>query len=231
MYKQLYLDYLAETITKKDGKKSPRVKNPKKWEQVISTSKNGNFIDIEKLINEGKKIWIWSDHHFNHKNIIKFSDRPYHSLEHMAECFIQNYLDIVSEGDICIFAGDIVFGSTTNFNELIMNRFFKSYNILVFGNHDFDNKKMKKLDFDETHLILNFKYKGKDIVISHYPFFIKGKNFINVHGHIHTHKSAFSHQINISVEAIDYKPILLNDLLKYTSLKECALNKTNKETV
>ncbi len=210
-----YLDFITEIIKSKDGKLRPRLRNPESWRKIIDVNLSGSFLDIEAEIKKDRKIWIWSDHHFYHQNVIKYSERPFDSVEEMNNHFIQTYNDTVGDDDICIFAGDVTFKSTSLFLKDILPKIKKGYKVLVIGNHDIDKKKVRKLNFDETVLVLDFKYNGHTVVVSHIPFFIQNENFINVHGHIHNYKSEHNHQINVSVEAINYKPVLITDLLDF----------------
>lgn len=212
--RQEYLNYLAEPIENWEGKIKPRVRHPLKWEKVESKSLTGVYVDIEKAMKEGRNVWIWSDHHFFHKNVIDFCNRPYKDVEEMNAEMIKTYKKYVKKGDICIWAGDVTFKGNTVFNEDIYPHFKDGYNILVIGNHDFMNKNVRNLNFDENHLIITLNYKNKKVAITHIPFETKDNNFINVHGHIHDKESEFNHQINVSIEALDFKPVLLQDILE-----------------
>jgi calcineurin-like phosphoesterase family protein len=211
--RQKYLDYLTIPVPHDDGNIRPRLRGSERWKSIEDNSINDSFIDILEAINSGRKVWIWSDHHFYHKNVIKYSNRPYKDVEDMNQQLIDTYNEIVGEDDICIFAGDVTFKSTTLFREEILPKLNKGYKILVIGNHDFDKKKVRNLGFDENLLVLEFDYKGQKIVVSHIPFCADGIDFINVHGHIHQYEPEFEHQINISVEATNYKPVCLKELL------------------
>ncbi len=207
-----YLKFLSTPIEHYDGKIRPPVKHVAKWEIIESSSINGLFIDLENKL-ENEDVWIWSDQHFNHENVIKYGKRPYKGSEDMNTQLIQNYLNTVKEGDVCIWAGDIFFKSKEAFRNEILPLLDKTYNILVVGNHDFQGQAIKDMGFDEIHLILDFKYNDKRCVISHYPFIIENEIFTNIHGHIHQNESEHPHQINVSVEAINYHPVLLRDLI------------------
>jgi calcineurin-like phosphoesterase family protein len=208
--KKKYLDHLSELVTW-DGVERPRVRHPLKWTTLRNHSKSGNFVDLE---NTDKNIWIWSDHHFRHERVISMCNRPFKSVEEMMDTFVNNYNEVVKEGDIVIWAGDITFKSTTHANEEILPLFNKTYNIQVVGNHDFNKKKIRTLDFDERHLLIKLKINKKLVVITHYPFGNEDENFINVHGHTHNRNTDKKHQLNVSVENIDYKPVNLKELIK-----------------
>lgn len=207
-----YLSFLAEPILHHDGKTRPRVRHPMKWAKINPTSKTDSFVSITSLLLE-KDVWIWSDHHFYHEKVIQYSNRPSIDADSMNALMIKNYIETVKEGDVCIWAGDIFFKSPELFKNEILPLLNKTYNILVVGNHDFNGKKVKDMGFDEVHLLLEFDYKDKHCVVSHYPFHLTDLDFVNVHGHIHQNKSEFPHQINVSVEAINYKPVSLKELL------------------
>lgn len=207
-----YLNFLATPIKHYDGSIRPPVRHPMKWSKIESKSKTGEFINLEEaLLN--KNVWIWSDQHFNHENVIKYGKRPYSGSEDMNTQMIENYYNTVKEGDICIWAGDIFFKSKEVFNTEIMPLLDKTYNILVVGNHDFQGKEVKNMDFDEVHLLLDFNFNDERVVVTHYPFLIEGETFVNVHGHIHQNESEHPHQINVSVEALHYHPAKITDLL------------------
>jgi calcineurin-like phosphoesterase family protein len=208
--RQKYLEHLSE-IVKYDGQNPrPRVRHPAKWHNINSVSKTNDFINLETT---KKTIWIWSDHHFRHNRVIAMCNRPYRDMDEMISSFVDNFNNTVNAGDICIWGGDVTFKGNIHFNEEIMPLFKKCYNIQVVGNHDFNNKNPRNLNFDERHLLLDLNLKSKKVVISHYPFGKPNDGFINVHGHIHGYDSEYLHQINVCVEKTNYKPIKLLDLI------------------
>jgi len=209
--KEKYLDFLSETVINEDGSQRPRVRYPMKWKNVKSTSKSGDFIDLTTF--EGD-IWLWSDPHFEHKRVIEFCNRPFPSIDDMKMAMVNNYNNTISEGDVCIWGGDIVFGSTTYANEETLPLFKKGYNIQVMGNHDFNKKKIRPLEFDERHLLINIVIDDVEIIITHYPCKYNNRDLLNIHGHIHHKKSEEPYQFNISVDAIGFKPINMTKILK-----------------
>ncbi len=49
-----------------------------------------------------------ADTHFNHKNIIKYCNRPFEDSKEMNEYIINRWNSIVSENDIVYHLGDLV---------------------------------------------------------------------------------------------------------------------------
>lgn len=66
-----------------------------------------------------RDIWLISDTHFNHANILKFTDsrtglpvRPgFESVDHMNEHMIERWNSVVKPGDIVYHLGDVVMGN------------------------------------------------------------------------------------------------------------------------
>ncbi len=209
---EYYLDFIATPVKQYDGVVRPPVSSPLKWSNIRSTSLSGTFMDLESYLKKND-VWIWSDQHFQHENVIRYTDRPFDNTENMNLALIENYKNTVKEGDVVIWAGDLFFGSIESFIENIMPHFNKTYNVLVVGNHDFKKKVVKAIPFDETHLLLDLNIDGERVVITHLPFGKPEDGFKNVHGHIHQYPSEETHQINVSVEMLDYAPVKIKSLL------------------
>lgn len=150
------------------------------------------------------KIWVTSDNHFFHKNIIKYCNRPFNSVEDMNEYMIKRWNKKVRKRDIVLHLGDFAF----KHQDREVRRRLNGTIILIMGNHDY--KSMKHNGFIVIDKILRIG----NLLFSHSPLPIEKipKGFINVHGHIH-HKKSYS-GINVSVENTDYEPVELDSLLK-----------------
>lgn len=163
-------------------------------------------------------IYLISDTHFNHANIIKYCKRPFSNIENMNKVIIQNWNDIVKENDVVFHLGDLGLGKREEVFNLVKNLNGKKY--LLKGNHDkWCDSTYSDLGFQviENPYILK-EYK---IILSHIP--IPDCNiphgFINVHGHIHNNKLyecienydpkefSLNIHVNVSCEKINYSPI------------------------
>lgn len=168
-----------------------------------------------------RKIWVISDTHFNHKNILNFKNdadvktRPeFNDLDHMNEIIIDNWNNTVHPDDIVYHLGDVYFGSNEK-ADLILKR-LNGAKRLILGNHDDPKAKPILNNFQKIMLWRHFQLDGKRIILSHMPLHPSafGKYEYNFHGHIHQNESPSKAHINVCVEKTNYTPVLLTDLIK-----------------
>ena len=81
-----------------------------------------------------KNIFFTSDHHFGHKNIIKFSNRPFASVEEMDETMIERWNEKVNPEDEVYHLGDVALCSPSKLRKILARLNGKIY--LIKGNHE-----------------------------------------------------------------------------------------------
>lgn len=142
------------------------------------------------------KIWMISDLHFNHLNMLKFEpeSRPFNTVEEMNETLIKNWNDRVSEEDRVYVVGDFFMG---RFDEIppILQR-LKGKITLIRGNHDTPNRiELYKEWGIEVKDIEYLTYKGRFFILCHFPIaspeFIEmvckdNSEVVCLYGHIHS---------------------------------------------
>jgi len=141
------------------------------------------------------RIWITSDHHFFHRNIIKYCNRPFNSVSEMNEFMIKKWNEKVGDNDIVLHLGDFAFKGRAR---EIRNRLNGTI-ILIRGNHDYN------LTEGEGFIIVDGSLTIGNKILSHRPLEIIPEGFINIFGHIH-HNKAYSGEC-VCVEQTNYEPI------------------------
>ena len=217
--------------------------------EKFSRSFPNNVIDIngkskEKLLrcikwvlNKGRKnmeeldnIFLTSDQHFFHGNIIKYCNRPWNSgkdsdgniivtqndIDEMNEEMIRRWNSVVPNDGIVYHLGDFALGDRNKIKE-ILPRLNGKIN-LIMGNHD-----TKSVDFyyecgfnrvyDHPILLKDF------FILSHEPISFLNKNscFGNIYGHVHDSDVYKTFSVNsccVCVERHDYKPINLKYIIE-----------------
>lgn len=170
-------------------------------------------------------IYFISDFHFNHKNIIQYSNRPFEDLEIMENELINNYNSIVTNEDIVYFLGDFSMGKHFKSNDGRILKELNGTKYMILGNHDFNFKTINDIGLPEKINKINAQKYWRDVgftdvfinpiilenyyILSHGP--ILGLNetqiFANIHGHTHTVSLNAKNYVNVCVEVTDYKPI------------------------
>jgi len=145
----------------------------------------------------GKNIWFTSDIHFNHKNIIKYCQRPWETVDEMNEALIANWNSVVKKDDTVFILGDIGFGSVTKTVELVSR--LNGHKILLPGNHDreFIHKEEVRALFDDILPLAYIKIEEFHIYLCHFPFlcfdgaYSGEKATWQLFGHCHSKKGSF----------------------------------------
>ena len=160
------------------------------------------------------KIFVTSDTHFFHENIIKYCNRPWSSAEEMNEGMIANWNNVVGSDDIVIHLGDFCFGGRQKV-ESVFNRLNGEID-LVLGNHD-------KLKISDYYAIGFHRVYDRPVVydnffvMSHAPLqWIKeGDVYYNVFGHVHDmplYRTWTKNSCCACVERHNYTPILFETI-------------------
>lgn len=156
------------------------------------------------------KNWYTSDHHFNHKNIIKYCNRPFASVDEMNEVMIERWNEVVGPGDVVYHCGDFAFGSARDIAGVLER--LNGAKFLVLGNHDRKTKSGNaSLGFSGVFDSLIVEDSGLFLAMNHRPRF---DNFtkpcdIYLYGHVHNNEvpDAPPNWVNICVEMTDYRPV------------------------
>lgn len=167
-----------------------------------------------------KNIWVISDTHFNHSNILNFKDKQdkkfrgdlFKDISHMNETMIENWNSVIKPEDKVYHLGDVYFGRQDEADNILSRLNGKKR--LILGNHDDGKDSVLKKHFQKIMLWRIFK--EFNCLLSHVPIHRESfrKVDYNVHGHIHEKPSYGKEYINVSVEQISYTPVHIEDLAR-----------------
>lgn len=176
----------------------------------MNTYYQSELFTINKLMN----VFVISDHHFYHNNIIRYCNRPFETIIDMHNVMINKWNSVVKENDTVLHLGDFSFG-----NKRIVSRVRKHLNgkiYMVKGNHD----KHGVSWYNNVGIFMIKKpFMISNFLFSHAPKYDIEENIIQIHGHSHNKiplltKSGSNKFYNVSVENINYTPIKIKELLK-----------------
>jgi calcineurin-like phosphoesterase family protein len=130
----------------------------------------------------------------------------------MNNVMISNWNACVKPTDTVIHLGDFCL-SCDNHQLRQLRDQLNGTIFLLPGNHDYPSR-LKNFDIivlsqwrEENTLLFG------DLILSHRPLADIPMGLVNVHGHIHNHKSYGKH-INVSVDATDFTPVKLEDIIE-----------------
>ena len=150
-----------------------------------------------------------SDPHFSHRNMAirrGFKDEHEHD-EHIIKC----WNSVVNTKDVTYILGDITMEKA---NYEILDR-LKGVKHIILGNHDEGNH--TKVLQQYVNKIAGVIYYKKNFILTHAPIHpceLEYRFKYNIHGHVHENTLDDARYINVSMEAIDYTPKLLTELIK-----------------
>ena len=181
------------------------------------------YKDIYDMLCEkypNRKIYVISDEHFYHSNIIKYERNEFNNIEEMHEYIIKKHNEVVGTHDIVIFLGDFSF-KKSGIKEILTK--MNGHKYLLLGNHDnidliksYGALGLEKVFVNPIKIDNNYlsHYPLKEDELDNFNFNLLVKEFnksdgINYHGHIHTRDKGELPFVNVCCEANDYKPVLI----------------------
>jgi calcineurin-like phosphoesterase family protein len=163
-------------------------------------------------------IWVISDTHFNHENIIGYGQRPFYNVTDMNETMIERWNSVVKDTDKIYHLGDVYMSDGDRMNSILHR--LKGKKRLILGNHDNGRDQILQKHFKKIDVWRDFRDFG--LLLTHVPVhqsalrrgFKRGKeeSLVNIHGHIHQNKSPDGPYRCVCVEHTDYFPINIEEL-------------------
>ena len=170
-------------------------------------------------------VFLVADPHFGHKGVCKFLGpdgaaklRPWDSPEEMDEALVANWNDTVRPKDKVYVLGDVVI----NRKALATVGRLNGDKVLIKGNHDI----FRLEDYTPYFRDVRGYHVMNGLLLSHIPVHEDSlaRFGTNVHGHLHANqvmktdangvRSIDPRYVCVSVEQIDFRPVLFENLLK-----------------
>lgn len=165
-----------------------------------------------------------ADPHFGHKNILKFSKRPFHSIDDHDATLIANWNKKVKPDDEVYILGDLTMSKSGEYANALLKQ-LNGRKYLIKGNHE---KYLNDPTFDSSlyewikdyHA---FNHNGIKFVLFHYPI-LEWDGFyrdsIHLYGHVHnTRPEYFEKQldpraINVGVDYTNFTPLTIKEVVQ-----------------
>ena len=163
----------------------------------------------------GEKIHFFSDAHFDHKNIIKYCNRPFNSTHEMNQALVENWQKSVGINDTVFFLGDMSYGRDRNPIDYWLGKRAGKISYIR-GNHDIDI--INHADVIHSHYGIN--YNNYQFLLMHDPHRPRGYEGWIIHGDKHNNNLKdypFINQknktVNVCAELVDYSPLNIDKII------------------
>lgn len=191
------------------------------------------------LLDNNRRCFFTSDHHFGHANIIKYTNRPYYNVNDMDFALIDCWNEFVAPDDLVFHLGDFTLGDGA-----LAKQYFSKLNgdiavlgypnhhdarwLPVFPNFDFGlfSKSGNAVNILDPLVSLEFPALSLDgqypqtIVLCHFPLEVWDRKHYgawHLYGHIHDAESdvpSREFRLNVGVDLWNGYPVGLDVLLK-----------------
>ena len=154
-------------------------------------SKFDKNADKDLVFEDGSHLFFTSDTHFSHKNIIRFCDRPFETIEEMDEAMVEAWNNKVGPDDTVFHLGDVCWGGSENWK--VLDRLNGHIHLIV-GNHDVKNLRQSYMKhFESISFQKQIVVEGRSIYLNHYPLLTWGGLYRDdadkvwqLFGHVHS---------------------------------------------
>ncbi len=155
-------------------------------------------------------VFFTSDTHFGHAGVLGLYKRPFASVAAMDAALVERWNAVVGPGDEVWHLGDFALaGGIARAGTLLAALNGRKH--LIAGNNDPERVRREPgwasvADYGELEL------DGVKLVLCHYPFRSwngMAQGALDLHGHSHGRLAPQTRQIDVGVDAWDFKPVTL----------------------
>lgn len=156
---------------------------------------------VVEALAEGRRVWLTSDLHFGHANILTYAARHHRDVAQMNADLLAMLRKQVGPEDLLVIAGDLMFGEDPAVLDALAK--LSGSLILVVGNHDFDKSGVFRWPWRYFSAVVPFLYwrlSGQNCLVTHLPVPVEAMSgtdgymgraaqglsqVVNYHGHLH----------------------------------------------
>lgn len=167
--------------------------------------------------------YFTSDIHFGHKNILKYDNRPFKTIDEHDSNIIKNWNSLIKPEDFICCLGDFCF-SNIHYAEYLMSS-LNGIKYFIKGNHD----KREIIDLYKksgTYLgaLEKIKINGQEIILCHYSMKVWDKSHYgswHLYGHSHgtLKDDPNSLSMDVGINTNNYFPYSFEQISKIMSKK------------
>jgi calcineurin-like phosphoesterase family protein len=182
-------------------------------------------------------VFVTSDLHFSHDNIIKYCNRPFKNSDHMNSQLIKNWNSAVMPDDLVYVLGDLtMMGKDQLTKTQALVHKLNGKKILVYGNHDkFSPTDYIDMGFSSVH----YPYlKYEDFYMFHDPALATAcpVGSTCLCGHVHDLFTTLKTDkdnllINVGVDVWNYTPVSLNTIKELVEARKMMEGPISKDTL
>ena len=159
--------------------------------------------------------WFSADHHFGHKNIIRFCNRPFASVEEMDSVLIDNWNSVVGPDDTVWYLGDFSLSGDAGRIQQLWGRLNGHVRCLTYPFHH-DRRWQGKRYWSASGEI---EFEGQMVSLSidrrylhlcHFPLEIWDRKHYgawHLHGHSHGKAPKMPGRLDVGVDCWNYYPV------------------------
>jgi calcineurin-like phosphoesterase family protein len=161
------------------------------------------------------KTWFTADTHFGHSNIIRHCTRPFGTVEEMDASLIATWNAVVRKDDDIWHLGDFAYRAAKAPADYL--RRLNGRKHFVWGNHDTEQSKAAP-GWASSQAYAEITVEGTRMVLFHYGMRTwrgVGRGAVHLYGHSHGRLPGDSRSCDAGVDAWDYRPVTLSEILTF----------------
>lgn len=178
--------------------------------------------------------WFTSDIHFSHKNIIKYSNRPFNDIEEMNEHIIKSW-NVIKDGHTLWSLGDFAFCNIDKILQILEKAKSNRFNLnMILGNHDKEIIKNRRLLIESGYVkeILSYKeitINNQFICLFHYGQRVWNKSHHGswqLFGHSHGTLPPLGKSVDVGLDSAwitgksEYRPYNFDEIKQFMNNRE-----------